>query len=357
MKILLISNMYPSTKDGLFGVFVKNFVENLERQGARFSHLAVIKGKTPSAITKALKYLFHYINSLFYGVFSKSDFIYIHFLWHHTPIIILLGGVFRKKIVVNIHGSDITQFNSSKLQKKVNAFALKYAKRVVVPSQYFVEIIKDAFPEVAANNIIVYPSGGINRNVFKLENHKQPEKGVINIGMTSRIDANKGWDIFLKAVSGLKNKGYSVNGFIIGQGNKEAEMLQLRKDLNLENEIAFLGLLSQSQIVSHYKNLDLFVFPTALNESLGLVGLEAMSCGLPVIASNIGAPSAYINEGVNGFLFETNNAESLTKRIIEYNSLSVTSKLSLRENAISTSILYDSEKVSANLYQQLLELC
>ena len=99
------------------------------------------------------------------------------------------------------------------------------------------------------------------------------------------------------------------------------------------------------------------MFPTALNESLGLVGLEAMSCGLPVIASNIGAPSAYINEGVNGFLFETNNAESLTKRIIEYNSLSVTSKLSLRENAISTSILYDSEKVSANLYQQLLELC
>lgn len=349
--------MYPSTKDGLFGVFVKNFVENLERQGASFSHLAVIKGKTPSAITKALRYLFHYMNSLFYGVFSKSDFIYVHFLWHHTPIIILLGGFFRKKIVVNVHGSDITEFNTSKFQKKLNALAMKYVAKVVVPSQYFSEIIKDAFPNVAANNIIVYPSGGINRNVFRLENHKQLEKGVINLGMTSRIDANKGWDVFLKAVSELINKGYSVQGFIIGQGNKEAEMLQLRKDLNLESEIAFLGLLSQTEIVSHYKKLDLFVFPTALNESLGLVGLEAMSCGLPVIASNIGAPSAYINEGVNGFLFETNNVEELTKRIIEYNSILDVDKLTMRKNAISTAIQYDSEKVSANLYQQLLELC
>jgi len=157
--------MYPSRKDGLFGVFVKNFVKNLARQGANFTHLAVIKGKTPSSIKKGLRYLYHYVNSLFHGIFTKSDFIYVHFLWHHTPIIILLGGVFRKKIVVNVHGSDITQFNKSKLQKRLNALALKYAERVVVPSQYFVEIIKDAFPNVTTNNIIVYPSGGINRNV------------------------------------------------------------------------------------------------------------------------------------------------------------------------------------------------
>src|SRR5690606_10824779 len=148
-----------------------------------------------------------------------------------------------------------------------------------------------------------------------------------------------------------------VIGFIIGQGNKEKQMLEMRKYLGIENDVQFLGLLSQKQMAEHYKNLDMFIFPTALNESLGLVGLEAMSCGLPIIASNIGAPSAYIDEGNNGYLFETNNVESLTEKIIEYISLSNIDKLSMRENAISTAFLYDSEKVSANLYQQLLEIC
>ena len=349
--------MYPSNKDGLFGVFVKNFKENLENKGVVFADQIVIKGKTPNPLIKVFKYSLHYLKALFLGIFTKSEIIYIHFLWHHTPLIILLGGVFKRKVVVNIHGSDITKYNGSCLQQKLNAIALKCATKIVVPSIYFSEIVKNAFPNINANDIVIYPSGGINRSVFTLENHRKPQEGVINLGMTSRIDADKGWDIFLKAVAKLRNNAFSIKGFIIGQGNKENEMLKLRKDLNLENEVEFLGLLSQTEIVEHYKKLDVFVFPTALNESLGLVGLEAMSCGLPVIASDIGAPSAYINEGENGFLFETDNVESLTKRIIDYNSLSENSKLTLRKNAISTAMMYDSEKVSANLYQQLLELC
>lgn len=47
--------------------------------------------------------------------------------------------------------------------------------------------------------------------------------------------------------------------------------------------------------------MDLFVFPTQLEESLGLVGLEAMACGVPVIGSCIGGLTDYIEEGTNGF--------------------------------------------------------
>lgn len=349
--------MYPSKKDGLFGVFVKNFKENLEDQGAVFAHQIVIKGKTPNPLIKVFKYSLHYLKALFFGIFTKSEIVYIHFLWHHTPLIILLGGVFKRKVVVNIHGSDITKYNTNFLQQKLNGKALKCATKIVVPSKYFSEIVKNAFPNINANDIVIYPSGGINRSVFTLENQRKPQEGVINLGMTSRIDADKGWDIFLKAVAKLRNNGFSIKGFIIGQGNKENEMLRLRKDLNLQNDINFLGLLSQTEIVEHYKKLDVFIFPTALNESLGLVGLEAMSCGLPIIASDIGAPSAYIEEGFNGFLFETNNVEDLVEKITKYHSLPENNKLKMGENAISTAKLYDSEKVSANLYQQLLELC
>lgn len=358
MKIFLLSNMYPSKKDSLFGVFVRNFKENLERQGANFVGQVVIRGKTKNSLQKLLRYCLYYLRAFFFAGFVKSDFIYVHFLWHNTPLVLILHKLIRKKIVVNLHGSDIIEYNTTSFQKKINYLSLKCCERIVVPSLYFSEIIQKSFPSIDPINIIVYPSGGINRKVFQVEkaNHDS-ESNVLRLGMTSRIDTDKGWDTYLYAIAALIARGYNVRGFIIGQGTEESKMLAVRSKLKLEEKISFLGLLSQAEIVSHYRDVDLFIFPTALNESLGLVGLEAMSCGLPVIASNVGAPSAYVVPGHNGYLFEMKNAEELSEKILAFYKCSEEDKIKFKKNAISTAMQYDSEKVSANLYHQLLQLC
>ena len=59
------------------------------------------------------------------------------------------------------------------------------------------------------------------------------------------------------------------------------------------------------------------MFPSKRNESLGLVGVEALACGVPVIGSNIGGIPGFIEEGKNGFLFDPDNEHSLVEKVIK----------------------------------------
>jgi glycosyltransferase involved in cell wall biosynthesis len=358
MNILLLSNMYPSKKDGLFGVFVKNFKEKLESQGANFTNMVVIKGKTSNPAKKTLRYAYYYTKVLYQGVFSKADFIYVHYLSHNAPLIIMLGTLFKKTIVVNIHGSDISEFSTNSLVGKLNKKALLACKLIVVPSFYFSEILKKGYLEKDFKKVVVYPSGGINLDIFRsIKNETIASKSNLKLVLTSRIDSGKGWDVFLRSISLLIIEGYHVTATIIGQGNKEKEMESLIQELKLQQEVTFLGLLAQNEISKIYADQHVFVFPTLLNESLGLVGLEAMACGLPVIGSNIGAPSAYIKEGENGFLFEPNNASALSQKIKAYVALEAEAKIKLQKNAIATAQEYESNTVTKKLFNHLKPLC
>ena len=93
-----------------------------------------------------------------------------------------------------------------------------------------------------------------------------------------------------------------------------------------------------------------------LFESLGLVGLESMACGVPIISSNIGGPSEYIIDGVNGYKFKAGNFNDLFSRVLEFLSLSDNEVSSLRMEAIKTSIEYDNKLVMKNLTNKLLAI-
>ena len=93
---------------------------------------------------------------------------------------------------------------------------------------------------------------------------------------------------------------------------------------------------------------DVFVFPT-YGESLGLVGLEAMSCGVPVIASNIGGPKGYIVSGENGLLFKPKDANDLSLKIKEYFTFNAEFKSKMIASAINTAYQYDSRKVKSDI--------
>lgn len=99
--------------------------------------------------------------------------------------------------------------------------------------------------------------------------------------------------------------------------------------------------------------MDVFVFPTKLEESLGLVGLEAMACGVPVIASRIGGLTDYIQEGVNGCFFEPGVPISLAEAIMWHISNEPVQKEALKAAAVQTAKCYAKEKVLNQLCSQL----
>ncbi|WP_241162441.1 glycosyltransferase [Enterococcus sp. ZJ1668] len=104
--ILVVSNMYPSKKYPNYGVFVKNFYEQLslsEKTDIIYLH------KTTSKVQKLIKYLEFYGKTFRQYAFGKYEVVYVHYAGYNAPPI-LLAKMFNKstKLIVNVHGSDVT---------------------------------------------------------------------------------------------------------------------------------------------------------------------------------------------------------------------------------------------------------
>lgn len=353
MKIFLISNMYPSKKDSLYGVFVKNSKTLLEQNGVQFSAISVIKGKKRKFIKKIPAYFIYYGSILFNYIFKKFDLIYVHYLTLNSFILTFLP-IKNKPLVINVHGSDVINAKGRKIDK-FNRYVLKRVDLIVVPSPYFKKVVLQQYPFLTEDRIFISPSSGVDGKKFFPK--KRPQNDLPVLGMVSRLEPGKGWEDFLTSLSTLKQKGLKFKVIIAGRGSQKKEFLKMIADLNLKEEINFLGIVKQENLVDLYTKIDVLIFPTKREaESLGLVGLEAMSCMTPVIAGNIGGPKTYIKNGENGFLFEPGNSEELSKKILYFLNLSSEEKRSLRENAFQTAQDYESKNVTKKLHQRLIIL-
>jgi len=253
----------------------------------------------------------------------------------------------KKPLILNAHGSDVlVNTKIGKLIQKLVTPIIKKANLVVVPSEYFKDIIYHKF-SINKEKIFVSPSGGINTQFFKPQNIT---KDIFTIGYVSRIDKGKGWDTLLDAVSLLKEKGLVFRVLIIGGGSEEKLLSEKIIDLKLENIVQYVGVKPHNDLVNYFNQMNIFAFTTRrLEESLGLVGLEAMSCGVPVVGSNIGGLPGYIDHEVNGMLFEPSSHHELSKYIEYFMHLDSEELRKYQINSLETAKKYDSEKVTSDI--------
>ncbi|TGV07620.1 glycosyltransferase, partial [Alcaligenaceae bacterium 429] len=121
--------------------------------------------------------------------------------------------------------------------------------------------------------------------------------------------------------------------------------------------VNYMGGMAQGELPSFYQSLDVFVFPTIRKEeSLGLVGLEAMACGIPSICSDIGGIKTYIEDGVNGYLFTPGSHEELADSLLNYSGLDLSEFLHMSDHAIKTAKKYDRKVVISDLRKKLAGL-
>ena len=353
MRIFLISNMYPSHKDKLFGVFVKNFKLGLEKNDIVFTQNSLIYGKSPILYKKIIKYI-RYFKSIIINLFkAEHDLIYIHYLSINSIILRCVSFILNlNPIVVNVHGSDVTK--EGYFMNFFNEFLLKKSILIIAPSDYFKRVLLAKYNFLDEDKIFVSPSAGIDLEVFYPK--KIAKESTLTLGFISRIDSGKGWDLFIDLISLLKSKDIDVKGIVVGDGLERDKFLKQIDKHNLDDVIDYRGFVKQEKLVDVINLFDIFIFPTMLFESLGLVGLESMACGVPIISSNIGGPSEYIIDGVNGYKFKAGNFNELFSRVLEFLSLSDNEVSSLRMEAIKTSIEYDNKLVMKNLTNKLLAI-
>lgn len=356
MKITLISNMYPSKTDRSYGIFVENFVKSMKRSGVKFSAICVIRGRKKNKIFKVLAYLKLYTAVIFNILFKSTDIIYVHYPLQTAPILCLLRMFTAKPFVLNFHGSDL--FSSENIPRFIKSASQRLAKEsemIVVPSNYFKDQLSEIF-KIDKLKIVVSPSAGIDFEIFNRNDPDASDKRKYFAGFISRIDEEKGWDTFLKALSILKEKGSlgDKKCLLLGNGAQDHLKSKMIADLELEDFIDVRDAVHQQELPQCYKSLELFVFPSERKaESLGLVGLEAMACGIPVLGADNGGIANYIEGGKNGLLFEKGNAEDLASKIVEFLEMTKIKRMSIEEKAYETATLYENSRVSMNLVKEL----
>jgi len=350
MRILIISNMYPSNNCPYYGSFVENIKKELEKKDIEIE-LAVIKGKSKNKLEKFFKYVKFFLEVITKVRRSDYDLIYVHYILH--SLIPLLFVKIKKPLVLHAHGSDVFVNNKiGAIIQKFNSSLIKKSSLIIVPSLYFKEVIKKKF-NIKESKIFISPSGGIDTKVFKPMNLEK--NNIFTIGYVSRIDKGKGWDIFLRAVKVLKDKNLNFKVIMIGDGEEKSKLIKLIKNLKLEKYVEYLGAKPHKELPFYFNKMDLFVFPTVLKESLGLVGLEAMACGVPIVGSNIGGLPSYIKDGINGKLFEAGNVNELAKNIEYFINLDKINFEIYKKEALKTAKLYEKSIVIEKLYFKLKE--
>jgi L-malate glycosyltransferase len=352
-KVLLISNMYPSDQHPSYGVFVKNFEIQLNNsQDFRIQQKAIIKGRSNTFFVKILQYAQFYLKIARGVLFFNNDIIYIHQVSHCSPIIWILMPFLKTKLVANFHGDDA--FINNSFERILFPFTKSVANNaalIIVPSGFLKEEVAKRF-KIDVNKIHISPSGGINTTIFKPHNQTHAYNKLLHVGYFGRFDQRKGINCLFNAMPNLKNIGRFT---FIGTGALLESFQCNLRNLDLPYEIEFFATKTQRELVDHFNQLDLFIYPTE-RESLGLIGLEAMACGIPVIGSSIPGTADYLIDKYNSLVFTVNNANELASCVQEFYNTSDELKEQMSSNARLTALKYSSDSVSRDLLQRLMSL-
>lgn len=156
-----------------------------------------------------------------------------------------------------------------------------------------------------------------------------PERGyILTVGRIN--DERKNLPMLLDAYCAAAQRSPSLPPlYIAGEAPKPAFIEQVKR-LGIESRVKFLGAVKYDDLPSLYRRASLFVL-SSLQEGLGIVILEAMASGVPVIATRCGGPEMMIADGENGLLTENGNAAALAEKMVQ-----VTDDIALRRKFIAT---------------------
>lgn len=198
---------------------------------------------------------------------------------------------------------------------KIGKFLFYRDSRKIKKYIFVSEVAKNAVNPVYKGTSIIIPNG-IDFERFYNEKEKLIKDDLkrIKVGFLSRLEPRKGLDVLIKALAMSDFLRNNVELIVGGDGplRRKYEFMAWTSGIKFR----FLGRIVRTEIPAFYKSIDIFVAPSRGGESFGIILLEAMASGVPVIASDIPGYREVIKDGFNGVLFENENSEYLSRRLI-----------------------------------------
>lgn len=217
--------------------------------------------------------------------------------------------------VISLRGADVPGYSErfSKLYnilKPIIKFIWKKADAVVSNSKGLKDLALKSKP---SQKIIIIYNGTDIENFKPDEKVKNKEKLIITLGGT-RVTRRKGINYLIEAIYKLSKIYSNIFVTIIGEGSEKKILENLAKKLKIEDRISFLGRIDYGKIPRYYQEASIFILPS-LNEGMSNAMLEALSSGLPILATDTGGAKELIESGKNGFIIKKKDSSDIANKI------------------------------------------
>jgi len=329
MKVTMLSN----SKGGVFTVTMQ-WAKGLARKGCDVKIFFLTQSREARHLVSSERIHFYYFTTSFFLpnlralitflTHDNPDVIHINFAWF-APLAIFKKCMFKTPFVYTLHGLPQPWLEPSLLYKILYSaeecllpFCASQASAVVAVSNYVKEVLKERH---GIDSEVIYH--GIEADRFKPKNktrskrelgYKETDFIVLFVG---KMHPYKDPLTLIKAISVAVKKNANLHLVMIGDGELYTEVEKEIFKLNYSNHVRLFRRVDNQTLETLYDAADMFVLPS-VNEAFGMVLLEAMASGLPIIASNSGACPEII--GNVGVLFNQGDHIDLAEKIITLSS-------------------------------------
>jgi glycosyltransferase involved in cell wall biosynthesis len=250
-------------------------------------------------------------------ILKDIDLVFAPFFEYVVFEFLLLKLICKKaKFVVYIIG-DYPEWN---YRKKKN----KLLKTFLLVSQRLSQLLADEcwilsnylMSKYKTKNSVLVRSSSIKKEDISLPKTINVEK--ITLIFVGRFAKEKNPQIPILVAKALKEKGYNVNLNLVGDGELKADIEELIRRLELNENVKMFGWIKdRRKLFEILKESNILLFTSKPGEGLGLTILEALSQGLPVIATRCGGPEEVIKDGINGYLVDYSTDEGIANQFID----------------------------------------
>src|SRR5256885_6599922 len=200
---------------------------------------------------------------------------------------------------------------------------LRRASRIQVLSDYAAGQLWQLY-RIAADRLVKIP-GGVDLRVFRPADDRAAVRARLDLPkeapllLTVRnLELRMGLDTLLRAMPLVVSRRADAQLLIAGAGSRRADLEALAGSLGIAEHVRFLGFVPDADLPLYYQAADCFVLPTRELEGFGLVTVEALACGTPVLGTPVGATPELLDPLDPGLVFDAATPEAIGERLVGF---------------------------------------
>jgi L-malate glycosyltransferase len=244
----------------------------------------------------------------------------------------------------------LTEHSSSFIRGLLKPYEKKEIAKTLKAAKYIISVgpsLKRELEKYTDKQIYEIPNI-VNIDDFSLDDESgyDPSRKFRFLSV-AHLTRNKGMDVLINSFT-KAFKGKNAELYIGGDGIERENLVRLTKELDVNDQVVFLGALNREQVKNEMRRCDVFVLASRF-ETFGVVLIEALATGKPVISTRCGGPEAIVNQK-NGLLVQVDNIEELSQSLVQMKeNYHLYNPLELRKDCIERF----SEKVIINKISEL----